>query len=194
MRWNHERSTISGQPVPKKRGSTYQKGLKSRVSGPDNKPAGSGTRDAVMRRGRPFIERSRRQRLLADLERDGRRVEREVVEKSGPYMLVEEAAKELGVSSEEVMERIDSGTLIGIEAPYFSHVQVPRWQINDGEVLQGLEQVLVELGAEAISEALLFFNAPSPQNGGRTPIELLRDGHLIDVLDLARSHREQGGR
>lgn len=69
----------------------------------------------------------------------------------------------------------------------------PSFQFSaTGELLPDLPRVLEVLGDADFDEWMtaLWFNSALPQFGDRTPADLLRDGMLDDVLELARTDVE----
>ena len=70
----------------------------------------------------------------------------------------------------------------------------PGFQFEDGKTLDGLEEVLRNLGALDPWMQLRFFTGFHERLGNKTPIEALRCGRVNDVARAASGYGEQGAR
>ena len=135
-----------------------------------------------------------REGLLEELEEEGRRVVSDFVAKAGPYMTLQEVADKLEKSPEQIRSAVEAGEILALAEPYFSELRFPECQFANGTVLDGIAPVLAVLDVDDASEALLFLKTPAPTQAGRPPIDMLEDGDVDEVIRLATSHGEHGGR
>lgn len=180
------RSSIKATPL-KRRKTTYP--TAAPVQSTEMSP-----KEVTLRRGTPFVPRSGREALLAQLEEGGRKAALQIVNASGPYLTIDAAAERLGIDEARLLLEIEQGEWLAVGAPYFDALQLPEVQFDGGARISGLSEVLRVFNAADVTEALLFLQAPSPQHDENSPLELLRQGRLDAVLSLARSHGEHGGR
>ncbi|WP_411874222.1 antitoxin Xre/MbcA/ParS toxin-binding domain-containing protein [Vulcanococcus limneticus] len=85
-------------------------------------------------------------------------------------------------SRQTVHDRLKAGTLLGILDQ--GKWRFPLWQFDaDGPngVIDGLAQVLQALQVSNLAKAR-WLQKPHPVFGGSTPLDLIRHGHLEDVL------------
>ncbi len=103
-----------------------------------------------------------------------------------------EVAKNLGVSTSRVRQRLDGGSLYAVESP--AGRVCPRFQFSDHGTLPALEAVLAAISKDAHPVAVQrFFLTVSPDlesetaNGALCPRDWLRTGHAPEaVIMLAR--------
>jgi len=69
----------------------------------------------------------------------------------------------------------------------------PAFQFEEGVPLPGLEEILAVLRADGWMQAL-WLKSPSRLHGGRSSIELLRNGEFEVVLDEARRDSDSWSR
>lgn len=97
-----------------------------------------------------------------------------------------------GVSRQAVDKRVQEGTLIAVPGPSNRRVY-PTFQFNrDGSVVPGLKAVRDALPTKNAWTVLNFLVNADGRLGGQRPIDLLKDGRVIDVVEAARRYGEQG--
>ena len=101
----------------------------------------------------------------------------------GPLLSADEMMERLGVGPETLrrFEYDHAALRIVVEARY------PAFQVVDGKLLPGLQNVLAEL-ADGIDDAELhwrWLTTPAEWAYRRPPWTLLRDGHVDDVIRAA---------
>jgi hypothetical protein len=116
----------------------------------------------------------------------------EIIRERGPYLTLKEAADQLGISPQAVHKKLQTGKLFALKLK--DELNIPGWQIKDGELLKGLPETLEALGEMTNLGRLIFFTSPNPVLDDRTPLEALRKGSVERVLDTAVGYREQGAR
>jgi hypothetical protein len=99
-------------------------------------------------------------------------------------LLAADVADLLGAASRQTPhDRVRSGTLLAVRDA--GRLRFPVWQFDpegpDG-VLEGLREVIAALPPQSQLGRVLWFIAPKAQLQGRTPVDLLRDGHVDTVI------------
>ncbi|RAL23019.1 hypothetical protein DL240_09020 [Lujinxingia litoralis] len=107
-----------------------------------------------------------------------------------PTLSLEEAARRLELSIDELRTAIAQGRLLAIPANDSSPspTRIPSFQLVESHLLPGLEQVLKLLPDYGWFDALNFFNSPHEGLHGDTPAHALTQGQLEPVLRCARQH------
>jgi hypothetical protein len=115
----------------------------------------------------------------------------EVVRAAGGALTSEQVAEILGLSRQAVDKRRSSNQLLAFTQGRRGY-SYPGFQFDEGKTLSGLENVLEALRPLDPWMQLNFFTSPIERLGGKTPIELLRDGKVNDVISAASTYGEQG--
>ncbi len=105
----------------------------------------------------------------------------------------EETRKILGISKTAVLKRYDKGQLVGWREASQSAVRFPVWQFKDGDVLPGLPEVLEVFAKDDVVDdwtRILFFLSVRHSLDKRRPLDLLRDGEIQRICDLAEAEIE----
>lgn len=106
---------------------------------------------------------------------------------SGPVV-----AQLLGVSREAVNKRRISGKLIALSTSKRGYLY-PGWQFIDRDILPGLSGVLAVLDEEDPWMQASFMLSPNTWlEGEASPLDLLRQRRLEEVMTAARAYGEQG--
>ncbi len=106
----------------------------------------------------------------------------------------QEIADALGISRQAVDKRRRAGDLLAIPTGS-GDWRYPWWQLKEGRVLPGFEEVMGALGELSPWSRMDFFLSTDDRLGGRRPLDALRKGDRgeIDlVLQSARAEGEQG--
>ncbi|WP_299439391.1 hypothetical protein [uncultured Rhodospira sp.] len=115
------------------------------------------------------------------------------------YLSGEDFAARIGLTRQALDKRRKAGTVLGLQGEKRG-VRYPVWQLENSEgqpvyVLPALKETL-----PALLESLggpwsvhTFLTTSWPQVGGRTGLDLLREGAGAEALELARSTRYGGG-
>jgi hypothetical protein len=147
-----------------------------------------------------LVRALRSDELLEDLSRAeplasafirGIEAKRKLIEEHGGTLPAAHVARMIGISRQAVDKRRQSGKLVALATGRHGY-RYPVWQFSDSGTLPGLEEALSVLASHDEWMQTLFFVGKHPRLGNRTPIELLRAGGLIQVLDAARMYGEQG--
>jgi DNA-binding protein HU-beta len=115
----------------------------------------------------------------------------EILDESGPMLTLQQAAELLGVTKQAVHKRLQNGSLFGMK--YKEEIRIPAWQIRDGEVVPGISKVLKKLDTTDWGK-MLFFHSENLQLAGRRPKDLILEGRVDAVADLAALFGEQGAK
>jgi hypothetical protein len=102
----------------------------------------------------------------------------------------EEFGRLLGLTRQAIDNRRRAGRLLALESGKRGYLY-PVWQVEDGRVLSGLEEVMRELrDFDPWMQAAFFLN-PNAFLQDESPLSALRRGHLDRVLDAATVYGEQ---
>jgi hypothetical protein len=115
-----------------------------------------------------------------------------LVEKAGGVLRVSEAAELLGVTRTAVNARRTRGTLLAVPLPNGEHVY-PACQFTEEGVPSGLGRFLAAFHEAGPWTQLSVLLAPSHRHGGKTPLDLLRQGEVEEAVGIARRHGEHLG-
>ncbi|TAX69315.1 DNA-binding protein [Rhizobium leguminosarum] len=113
-----------------------------------------------------------------------------LVERAGGTMSAEDAGRILGISRQAVDKRRRAGTLLAVREG--SDWRYPFCQLDQGEVIAGISDVVRGFAAAGPWIALDFLLAPDTVLGGRTPLQALRDGDREAVRRLLRIETSDG--
>ena len=102
-----------------------------------------------------------------------------------------EAAKNLGVDSQELEQWRKSQKLLGISTDSHEFIY-PQEQFYKGKLLNGLDQVLVELTNLSPIAQLSFLTTGDIRLEGKTPIECLQADQIEQVVWAAGCYGHQG--
>lgn len=111
-----------------------------------------------------------------------------LAEQAGGLLPADTAGQLLGISRAAVDKRRGGGKLLAVRVRSDWHY--PVCQFRDGEVLNGLPEVVAGLGDTTGWSVLSFLLSEDDALGGRTPLDALRAGELTAVIRLvaARDH------
>ncbi|MGO7161951.1 helix-turn-helix domain-containing protein [Rhizobium johnstonii] len=107
-----------------------------------------------------------------------------LVERAGGTMSAEDAGRILGISRQAVDKRRRAGTLLAVREG--SDWRYPLCQLDQGEVIGGISDVVRGFAAAGPWVALDFLLASDTALGGRTALQALRDGDREAVRRLIR--------
>ncbi len=97
-----------------------------------------------------------------------------------------------GVSRQALEKRVKDGSLLAVPGPS-NRRRYPALQFTREGVVPGLKQVQAALPTRNPWTVLNFLVRSDDRLGGRTPIEVLRDGDVDLVVSAARAMGVQGG-
>lgn len=100
--------------------------------------------------------------------------------KEGGTLSSREACETLNCSYKDLVEMRKNGHIIGIEVD--GKYVYPAWQFVDGEILSGLGKVLSELENDGIWTIMIFMLTGDRRLDGKTPLEMLRQGEVDQVV------------
>jgi hypothetical protein len=113
-----------------------------------------------------------------------------LVERAGGTMSAEDAGRILGISRQAVDKRRRAGTLLAMREG--SDWRYPLCQLDQGEVIAGISDVVRGFAAAGPWIALDFLLASDTVLGGRTALQALRDGDREAVRRLIRIETSDG--
>ncbi|NKL53736.1 helix-turn-helix domain-containing protein [Rhizobium leguminosarum] len=113
-----------------------------------------------------------------------------LVERAGGTMSAEDAGRILGISRQAVDKRRRAGTLLAVREG--SDWRYPLCQLDQGEVIGGVSDVVRGFAAAGPWVALDFLLASDTALGGRTALQALRDGDREAVRRLIRIETSDG--
>jgi hypothetical protein len=137
------------------------------------------------------LEALRREDPLAAARVRGLRLREELLNAEGGAIGASETAARLHITRQAVDKRRRAGKLLAVELGRRRWLY-PTWQVQDGQVLPGLEEVLSDLSTHDPWMQLGFFLSGDYRLGERTPLDALRQGRLADVRTAARAYGEHG--
>jgi len=121
----------------------------------------------------------------------GQLAKRELLDAGGGALSSAEVAHLLGVSRQTVNNRRLKGRLIGVPTARGDY-EYPVWQFAAGGVLPGLERVLMAMRDHHPWTQISYMLNADVRLGERTPLEVLRQGRVDDVVAAASMYGEQG--
>ncbi|API55883.1 DNA-binding protein (plasmid) [Rhizobium leguminosarum] len=113
-----------------------------------------------------------------------------LVERAGGTMSAEDAGRILGISRQAVDKRRRAGTLLAVREG--SDWRYPLCQLDQGEVIAGISDVVRGFAAAGPWIALDFLLASDTALGGRTALQALCDGDREAVRRLIRIETSDG--
>ncbi|CAN5784976.1 hypothetical protein BH23GEM5_BH23GEM5_07730 [soil metagenome] len=115
-----------------------------------------------------------------------------LLQRAGGVLRVGEVAACLGVSTQAVQARRARGTLLALPQANGEHVY-PAFQVEQAGVLSGLSNLLGAFQDVDPWTQLSVLLAPSRQFGGRSALDLLREGDLESALRIVATYGEHTG-
>ncbi|MBY5346869.1 helix-turn-helix domain-containing protein [Rhizobium leguminosarum] len=113
-----------------------------------------------------------------------------LVERAGGTMSAEDTGRMLGISRQAVDKRRRAGTLLAVREG--SDWRYPLCQLDQGEVVAGISDIVRGFAAAGPWIALDFLLAADTALGGRTALQALRDGDREAVRRLIRIETSDG--
>ncbi len=114
-----------------------------------------------------------------------------LIERAGGLLRLGEAAERLGVTPQAVTGRRTRETILAVPMPNAEWVY-PACQFTEHGLIPGLDGFLRAFRDADPWTRLSVLLAPSSRYGGRTAIELLRDGRVAEARSIAATYGEQG--
>jgi hypothetical protein len=111
----------------------------------------------------------------------------------GGSISAESAARHLGITKRSVLDMYHAGKLLAWRTEKRGAFRFPTWQFQEDRRLPGLEEVLTKLNAAEILDdwgKIGFFLESRESEGGKRPLDLLREGKLETVLKAADAYIE----
>ena len=136
------------------------------------------------------LEALRRQDSLLPARIRGLRARERLISIEGGAFTAEQAAQALGISRQAVDKRRQHGKLLAVSTGRRGYLY-PAWQLVEGGVLPGLEDVLGLLRDHDPWMQLAFFVNGNAALGGDSPLVMLRRGNAIGAKRAARLYGEQ---
>jgi hypothetical protein len=122
----------------------------------------------------------------------GARQAREILREEGGTVGVGEMGELLGgISAQAVDRRRRKGRLLALPVGKGSY-RYPVWQVADGAVIEGFEEVLPSFGVEDPWMRAAFFLSGDARLGGERPLDRLRQGDIEAVKRAAAAYGVHG--
>jgi hypothetical protein len=138
------------------------------------------------------VDRTRRRNFLkAQALAKGRQAIFGLLTEEGGCEEADDVAARLNVTEEEIHSRVQRGLILAVVKSE-SEAEFPIWQFIDGEVLNGLPQVLAALSEHNDLAKLRFFLSGNHLLGGDSPLGALREGRIEDVVKAAELYLVHG--
>ncbi|AFY91124.1 hypothetical protein [Chroococcidiopsis thermalis] len=109
----------------------------------------------------------------------------------GGPLTISQVEQLLGISRQAIHKRCSKSKLIALTTSKRGYL-FPRWQFAENGILSGLESVLAALDESDPWMQAAFILNPNIWLDGASPLEMLRQGKIEDVLVAARASGEQG--
>ncbi|PSM48185.1 hypothetical protein C7Y66_15725 [Chroococcidiopsis sp. CCALA 051] len=109
----------------------------------------------------------------------------------GGSLSISQVEQLLGISRQAIHKRCSKSKLIALTTSKRGYL-FPRWQFAENGILSGLESVLAALDESDPWMQAAFILNPNIWLDGASPLEMLRQGKIEDVLVAARASGEQG--
>jgi allophycocyanin beta subunit len=109
----------------------------------------------------------------------------------GGQLFSSQVAQKLGIRLEQVDELRDNGKLIALTNSQGEYLY-PQWQLTEQGILSGLDEVFAELDKDDPWMQISFMVNPNIWLNEASPLEMLREGKVREVLLAARASGEQG--
>ncbi len=130
---------------------------------------------------------------LASATARGTAQRKALLEAEGGSASAQEIADLLGISRQAVDKRRKKGTLLAVPSGS-NDWRYPRWQILEGRVIPGFEQVMSAFEATGPWTRLQFFLSANERLEDRRPLDALRHAEIEPVIEAAAAHGEHGAR
>ena len=114
----------------------------------------------------------------------------QLLKRAGGVLSAEDAGRTLGITRQAVDKRRRSNTMLAVREG--SDWRYPVCQFHEGEVIAGISDVVRGFASAGPWATLDFLLAADTVLGGRSPLEMLRDGEREAVLRLVRAHESDG--
>lgn len=121
----------------------------------------------------------------------GLSVREKMATEEGGNISADEAAQELGVSKQSVLNLYHAGKVLAWRTEKQGALRFPVWQFSEHRRLPGLEEVLARLNTGAILDdwgKIGFFLQSHGMLNNRRPLDLLRESKLGPVLKAAEAY------
>lgn len=114
-----------------------------------------------------------------------------LIKAEGGSLSVSQVEKMLGISRQAIHKRCSKGKLIALSTSKRGYL-FPKWQFTEEGILPGLEEVIAELDEDDPWMQASFMLNPNIWLDGVSPLEMLRQGKIKEVIMAARASGEQG--
>ena len=114
----------------------------------------------------------------------------QLIKRAGGALSAEDAGRTLGITRQAVDKRRRANTMLAVREG--SDWRYPACQFDEGEVIAGIADVVRGFASAGPWATLDFLLAPDTVLGGRSPLEMLRDGERDAVLRLVRANESDG--
>lgn len=129
---------------------------------------------------------------LSDALLRGIEAKLKLVRDHGGVIPTEDVSKLMGITPQAVSRKRASRKLLGLFFRSKGYMYPACQFTAEGSVLPGLEAVLLELGNVDDWGQYIFLVSSNLRLDSRSPLELLREGRVLDVINAAKSYLEHG--
>lgn len=121
-----------------------------------------------------------KEKTLEKAIRRGEAAKTRFLSREGGTLSSREVCQKLNCSTQDLAEMQENSHIIGIEVN--QEYVYPAWQFVDGGILSGLDKVLDELKSDGIWTVMIFMLTGDLRLDGKTPLEMLRQGEIAQVV------------
>ena len=114
-----------------------------------------------------------------------------LIQRAGGLLRLSEAAARLGVTTQAVSARRSRDTILSVPLPNGEWVY-PACQFGEHGLLTGIDAFVRAFPDADPWTRLAVLLAPSSRYGGKSALDLLRDGQEEEARSIAKSYGEQG--
>jgi len=113
-------------------------------------------------------------------------IKADLLRRAGGTLNASDAARMLGLDVVALRELAAEGAVISLPMP--GGPVYPTCQLEVGGLVPGLADALRAMPVRSPWMRLEWLLTPSDALRGASPLEALRHGHLVEVIEVARSH------
>ncbi|MDJ0729851.1 MAG: hypothetical protein QNJ33_07645 [Crocosphaera sp.] len=120
--------------------------------------------------------------------RRGELAKKRFLSKEGGTLSSNDVCQKLNCSPQDLDQMRDNNHILGIEID--DEYVYPAWQFVDGKIISGFDKVLYELKRDGVWTVMIFMLTGDVRLDGKTPLEMLRQGEIDQVVWAASCYGE----
>lgn len=109
----------------------------------------------------------------------------------GDPLTLEQVSDKLGIHKPKIERMIENHEILSVTEDE-STALFPIFQFTDTGILSGLSDVLYAMEPFSFWTKLMFLHTQDVRLNDRTPLQALRDGDVVAVVDAAKAYGNQG--